>query len=102
MPGFNRNTAQQLASNLRVTPLRFSNIRGDGQSRWDLSAIKAFRLTEGWTMQFRAECLNAWNHPNLCAEHDADQHGFRHHHSARMCRAPGSFRSSWRFEEPVS
>jgi hypothetical protein len=63
--GFNRNNNQQLANNLRVSPLRFSNIRGDGQSRWDFSAIKSFRLAEQATMQFRAECLNAWNHPNL-------------------------------------
>jgi hypothetical protein len=63
--GFNRNNNQQLASNIRVSPLRFGNIRADGQSRWDFSAIKSFRLAEKVTMQFRAECLNAWNHPNL-------------------------------------
>jgi hypothetical protein len=63
--GFNRNNSQQLASNLRVSPLRFSGIRGDGQSRWDFSAIKMFRLTEQVKAQFRAEVLNAWNHPNL-------------------------------------
>ncbi|MBL8177884.1 MAG: hypothetical protein JNK48_24620 [Bryobacterales bacterium] len=65
--GFNRNAAQQLASNYRVSPLRFSGIRGDGQSRWDLSAIKNFRVTEQIGVQFRAECLNAMNHPNLFA-----------------------------------
>jgi hypothetical protein len=65
--GFNKNNAQQLASNLRVSPLRFSNIRGDGQARWDLSAIKNFAITETARFQFRAECLNAWNHPNLTA-----------------------------------
>ncbi|HET8547265.1 MAG TPA: carboxypeptidase-like regulatory domain-containing protein [Bryobacteraceae bacterium] len=63
--GFNTNSAQQLASNIRVSPLRFSGIRGDGQSRWDLSVIKTFSITERWRTQFRAECLNAWNHPNL-------------------------------------
>jgi hypothetical protein len=65
--GFNRNSAQQLASNIRVSPLRFSGIRADGQARWDFSAIKSFRITEKARMQFRAECLNAWNHPNLSA-----------------------------------
>ncbi|MBL8219456.1 MAG: carboxypeptidase regulatory-like domain-containing protein [Bryobacterales bacterium] len=65
--GFNRNAAQQLASNYRVSALRFGGIRGDGQSRWDLSAIKNFRLTERIGIQFRAECLNAMNHPNLFA-----------------------------------
>ena len=63
--GFNRNSAQQLANNIRAFPLRFSGIRNDGQARWDFSAIKNFKVTERATMQFRAECFNAWNHPNL-------------------------------------
>jgi hypothetical protein len=63
--GFNKNTAQQLGSHIRVSPLRFSGIRADGQARWDFSAIKNFRIREQVKMQFRAECLNAWNHPNL-------------------------------------
>lgn len=63
--GFNKNSAQQLASNIRTSPLRFSGIRGDGQARWDFSAIKNFGIREDVKMQFRAECLNAWNHPNL-------------------------------------
>jgi hypothetical protein len=50
-----------------VSPLRFSGLRGDGQVRWDLSAIKNFVITERVKMQFRAECLNAMNHPNLFA-----------------------------------
>ena len=65
--GFNRNSAQQLASDLRVSPLRFSGLRADGQARWDFSAIKHFRVTEKLTTQFRAECINAWNHANLNA-----------------------------------
>jgi hypothetical protein len=63
--GFNRNSAQQLSSNVRVSPLRFSGVRGDGQARWDFSAIKSFTVTEKLKTEFRAECLNAWNHPNL-------------------------------------
>ncbi|MGH9664255.1 MAG: hypothetical protein ACRD9L_07520, partial [Bryobacteraceae bacterium] len=63
--GFNRNSSQQLSDNIRVSPLRFSGIRGDGQARWDLSAIKHFHLTEKANLELRAECLNALNHPNL-------------------------------------
>ena len=37
----------------------------DSSSRWDLSAIKNFQVTERWKVQYRAECLNAMNHPNL-------------------------------------
>ena len=63
--GFNRNNNQQLASNIRTFPLRFSGIRGDAQNRWDLSALKNFRITEQLRFQFRAECFNALNHTNL-------------------------------------
>ena len=31
----------------------------------DLGLFKNFRVTEKVKTQFRAECLNAWNHPNL-------------------------------------
>jgi hypothetical protein len=63
--GFNKNAAQVLANNIRVSPLRFSGIRGDGQARWDFSLIKSFVIHEDIRMQYRAECINAWNHPNL-------------------------------------
>jgi hypothetical protein len=63
--GFNRVNNQQLGSNIRTFPLRFSGIRGDAQNRWDLSALKNFALTERLRMQFRAECFNALNHTNL-------------------------------------
>ncbi|MEK7405278.1 MAG: TonB-dependent receptor [Acidobacteriota bacterium] len=65
--GFNRNSAQQLASNIRVSPWRFSNLRADGQARWDFSVFKKFKVVEKVIMQFRAETVNAWNHPNLFA-----------------------------------
>jgi hypothetical protein len=65
--GFNKNSSQQLASNLRVSPLRFSGVRSNGQARWDFSLIKSFPVHERVAMEFRAECINAWNHPNLFA-----------------------------------
>jgi hypothetical protein len=63
--GFNRNTAEQLSQNIRVSPLLFSGVRGDGQARYDFSAIKNVAVWERLTLQIRAECINAWNHPNL-------------------------------------
>jgi hypothetical protein len=39
----------------------FSGIRGDSQNRWDISAIKYFRITEQVRFQFRAEAFNALN-----------------------------------------
>jgi hypothetical protein len=63
--GFEWRAANQLANNLRQFPLNFGGIRGPGQSRWDFSAIKNFKITERWTTQFRAETYNATNFPNL-------------------------------------
>jgi hypothetical protein len=63
--GFNKVSNQQLASNVRYSPWRFSNLRYPGQARWDLSVFKEFKTAERLTTQFRAECVNALNHPNL-------------------------------------
>jgi len=63
--GFNRNSAQQLGSNIRYSAPAFSNLRANGQARWDFSAVKAFPVKERVRFEFRAECINAWNHPNL-------------------------------------
>jgi hypothetical protein len=69
--GFNRNANQQLASNYRQFPLRFGGIRSDSQHRWDISAIKYFRITEDVRFQFRAESFNALNHTILNAPNTA-------------------------------
>lgn len=63
--GFEWRAANQLANNVRTLPLRFNGIRGPGQSRWDFSAIKNFKIMERATMQFRAETYNATNFANL-------------------------------------
>jgi hypothetical protein len=65
--GFNKNSSQQLASNIRAFPLRLAGVRGDGQNMTNLSAIKSFPITERIKFQFRAEAYNAPNHPNFNA-----------------------------------
>jgi hypothetical protein len=65
--GFNRNASQQLASNYRLFPLRFSGIRSPGQRSWDFSLVKTFPIRESIRAQFRADAYNAWNHTNLNA-----------------------------------
>ncbi len=62
--GFERNSARQLASNLRRFPLRFNGIRGPVQDRLDFGIIKNFRITEKLVMQVRAESFNALNFIN--------------------------------------
>ena len=63
--GFEWQAARQLGSNLRQFPIQFGGIRGPGQSRWDFSAIKNFKVKERLNTQFRAETYNATNFPNL-------------------------------------
>jgi hypothetical protein len=65
--GFNRNAAQQLASNVRTFPLRFSGLRGDDQQRWDFSLSKKFIITERVNVSFRGEAFNLFNHVNFSA-----------------------------------
>lgn len=61
--GFNKVAAQQLASNVRTFPLRFGSVRADAINNYDLSIIKNTEIFEGKSLQFRAEFLNAFNHP---------------------------------------
>jgi len=63
--GFNRDSRQQLASNIRTFPLRFSGIRGDDQRSWDFSIVKDFPIREGLKVRFRGDVYNAWNQANL-------------------------------------
>jgi hypothetical protein len=62
---FEKATAKQLAWNIRTFPTRISAVRGDGINVWDLSAIKNFRLPEGFKLQLRCEAEGALNHPNF-------------------------------------
>jgi len=63
--GFNKITAQQLASNVRTFPLRFGHVRAQTINNVDFGAIKKFYVGEGKEFQFRAEFLNFFNHPLL-------------------------------------
>jgi hypothetical protein len=65
--GFEKNSARQLASNFRFLPSRFSGVRADGPNNWDLSLLKNTRVTERTELQFRAEAINALNHPQFMA-----------------------------------
>jgi hypothetical protein len=65
--GFNRDTRQNLVSNIRTFPLRFSGIRADGMSRWDFSLIKTFSILERIKFEIRADAFNSFNHTNLTA-----------------------------------
>jgi hypothetical protein len=60
--GFNRNSQQQLASNIQTLSSRFTGIRADGINNFDLSLFKNFRIKERWTAQFRVETYNSLNH----------------------------------------
>ena len=44
-----------------------STTRSPGFHRLDFSTFKDFRLTERFTLQFRAEFFNIFNHPNFNA-----------------------------------
>ena len=64
--GFNKVAAQQLGSNVRTFPLRFGFLRADKIKNFDFGVIKKAKLGEGKKeIQFRAELLNALNHPLL-------------------------------------
>jgi len=61
--GFNRNSAQQLANNIRTFPLRLSGVRGDAQTILNFSLLRNYTILERVKAQFRAEAYNAFNHP---------------------------------------
>ncbi len=58
---FNTNSQQQLVSNIRRLPSRFSNLRADGVNNLDASLLKNFKIREQLRMQFRFEAFNALN-----------------------------------------
>ncbi|MCX6632583.1 MAG: hypothetical protein NTW28_33680, partial [Candidatus Solibacter sp.] len=62
--GFETASAKQLLGNqLRTWPFRIPTLRGPRQNNVDFALIKQTRITEGRSIEFRAEALNAANHP---------------------------------------
>jgi hypothetical protein len=49
--------------------------RGPFQQNWDLSLIKVTRVTEGTSVEFRAEFFNVWNHAALQSPQAGNQTG---------------------------
>jgi hypothetical protein len=65
--GFNQNSQQQLANNIRAFPLLLTGLRANGYNSWDMSIFKGFRLREKVTFQLRAEAQDALNHAMFSA-----------------------------------
>lgn len=49
--------------------------RGPFQQNWDLSLIKMTRITEGTSLEFRAEFFNVWNHASFQSPQAGNQVG---------------------------
>jgi hypothetical protein len=62
-----RNSARQLANNIRALSSRFGFVRADGVNNFDLSLFKNFQVGEGVRVQFRVESFNALNHVQFVA-----------------------------------
>ena len=49
--------------------------RGPFQQNWDLSLVKMTRITEGTSIEFRAEFFNVWNHSSFQSPQAGNQTG---------------------------
>ena len=61
--GFERDSAKQLAWNIRTFPSALAGLRGPNQDYWDMSLTKVFKVTERWRMQLKTQWEGAMNHP---------------------------------------
>lgn len=64
---FNRNTRDQLASNIRTFPTAFSRLRADGENNVNASVVKNTAITERLNLQYRCEFFNLFNRPSFTA-----------------------------------
>jgi hypothetical protein len=65
--GFDRNSANALANNIRTFPLRLSGVRSPGPNYWNMSLYKQFKLREKLKLQVRTEWEGALNTPQFAA-----------------------------------
>jgi hypothetical protein len=65
--GFNRDSRQVLANNLRTLNSQFNGVRADGINNFDLSLFKNFRISERSRLQLRLESFNSLNHVQFAA-----------------------------------
>ena len=61
--GFEKNSARQLAWNIRTFPSALAGLRGPNDDYWDMSLTKGFRIRESLRMQLRTQWEGAMNHP---------------------------------------
>jgi hypothetical protein len=65
-PAKQRNDPRiRLANNIRTLPTHLSGLRSQPLRLCDLSVIRSFSFNENTRLQFRAEFLNAFNHPQF-------------------------------------
>jgi hypothetical protein len=60
---FDRDFTHQLASNIRTFADPYSNLRQDGVSNVDFSALRSSGIREKPSLEFRGELFNLFNHP---------------------------------------
>ncbi len=65
--GFNRNSAQQLGSNIQTLSSRFNDVRLDGINNFNLSMYKHFHVKERFNLRFMVIAANALNHAQFGA-----------------------------------
>jgi len=63
--GFVKDPRLQPAYNYRTFPLYLSGVRADNYNNWDIAFLKNTNIYERAKFQFRAELLNAFNHPSF-------------------------------------
>lgn len=72
LPGEEPAFAVRPPFSLRVTPIRYGNLRNQWANTVDASLIKNTRLREGWNLQLRVDAFNAFNTPVFSSDPNLD------------------------------